>query len=283
MPKQIMLAAILSMGALLLTACDESTSKVHVVTASTESSGNEAAVALFDAGIDDVRLSCEKNGRNREWRIYVPRDKAMIARKVLVDRGLPREEKPTRAALFREGGVMPNERNDHERRVAANQGEIERMLEAHDRVIGARIVLSIPHSDPLRRDAACKPSATVTLRYSVIESAAEESPGAGDAVPNTAPPLLESRVKELVARAVDGLTPDAVEVSFEPVRITAIRAVAASAKSVASGDALPTNVRVLWGLLALSAALGASVVFLLVKLTRSRSAGDAVEPLEAAA
>jgi type III secretion protein J len=162
-----------------------------------EAQANRVVVALDRAGIgSDKETDPAIEGR---FRVVVERDDAPRAISALRDEDLP---SPATAGLLEsmgKGSLVPSQLAEHAQFVAGMSGELERTLSAIEGVLGARVHLSLPDTDPLREGPRPKPTASVLLKHR-----------------GTTPPIDAHEVKRLVSGAAPGLSPDDVAVVMVP-------------------------------------------------------------------
>ncbi len=134
-----------------------------------------------------------------------------LARAVQATRaaGLPRTRHAGFSAVYRERGLVPGRLEERALFLSALQEELNETLEAIEGVVSARVHATVPVAPAGRRhlgQAAAERvvSAAVLLGY---------RPGA-----EGEPPLAAAAVQRLVAKAIDGLEPERVEVVFHAHR-----------------------------------------------------------------
>lgn len=260
----------------LIAGCDPDGRQTAIATAESECSANEVVVALLDGGVS-ASVTTAKRSRASVWEIRVAACDESNARRILVERDLPRTPALTRAEAYSQPSMMPTRAEEQGRQIAAMQGEIERFLETYDRVVRARVIVGMSEPDPLKRDAQPRVSAAVVIKY--LRRAADDAPSESwlsQATANTASapvndvPVSPELVRDLVARSVDGLSPDNVSVSYTIARgtITAPVEQTRSTSEPASAVVQTPSLRLLWLITGVAAVLGMAVVALLTVLAR---------------
>jgi type III secretion protein J len=161
-----------------------------------EPQANQVLVALGDAGLAARK---ERDGAEEgAFQVAVRPLDAPAARSLLSARDLPRGRSPGFGELFGSPGLVPTPLEEHARYLHALSGELGRTLESLDGVLGARVHLAIPVTDPLRPDARRSPRASVMLKVRPEARGRIESQAEG--------------LRRLVAGAADGLEPSSVAV-----------------------------------------------------------------------
>jgi type III secretion protein J len=166
-----------------------------------EEQANEMVSALEGHG---VAAEKEPQGRGEGWLVSVPSGEATRAWQVLRASGLPRRPVRGFEEVFGDPGLIPSPLEEQARLQEALAGDLERSLMAMDGVLDAHVHLVVPTQEPLAPSRGPLPvaGAAVLLVY-----AAE---GSGRVGPDV------DAVRRLVAGAVAGLSPDAVEVVTTP-------------------------------------------------------------------
>jgi type III secretion protein J len=227
-----------------------------------DAEANRGVVALSRSGIDAEKVS-DPTGEGR-FRLVVTRDDATAAIAVLSAEEIPRR----RATSPKESPLVASAEADRASRVAETAAEIERSLASIDGILDARVLLDVPVLDPLAAalttgDAKSpRASASVLLRHR-----------------GATPPLAVTEVKRLVSGAVSGLDPDAVIVVLVPVAAPATaaeRPIAYLGPIAVARASLPTLRALAIGVLAVIAGLATVILFLAIRLRRSRDVTSAV-------
>jgi type III secretion protein J len=162
-----------------------------------EGQANRVVVALDRAGVGaDKEVDPASEGH---FRVVVERDDASRAIAALREEDLPSPAVPGLLDSMGKGSLVPSQLAEHAQFVAGLSGELERTLTAIDGVLGARVHLSLPATDPLREGPRPKATASVLVKHRGVT-----------------PPIDLHEVKRLVAGAAPGLAPDDVAVVMVP-------------------------------------------------------------------
>jgi len=161
-----------------------------------EREANEVLVALDEAGITAEKSRQE--GSEGGWVVAVPAGEGGRAHRLLAARELPRSRPPGIGEVFGQGGALPTPVEEHARWLHALSGELSRSLEALDGVVEARVHLGLPADDPLRPGVRSPPRAAVLVKCRPAACGAIRAQEAG--------------LRQLVAGAADGLSPESVAV-----------------------------------------------------------------------
>jgi type III secretion protein J len=184
---------------LLAAGCDET-----VLRGTSESEANRAAAALERHGVP-ATLASSARGRTATFELEVGADDAPRARAILQAYGLPRPARAGAQALAGGSGLVASPVEERARVAGAVARDVEQSIEAVDGVVEARVHVTFPlaESSAFAGEAAERPArASVLVRHLGPQ-----------------PPLAPEDVRRLVAGAVDGLVPAAVEVVFRPVAV----------------------------------------------------------------
>lgn len=162
-----------------------------------EPQANRVVVALDRAGVGaEKEADPAVEGR---FRVIVERDDGARAIATLREEDLPSPTVPGLLESMGKGSLVPSQLAEHAQFVAGLSGELERTLSAVEGVLGARVHLSLPDTDPLREGPRPKPTASVLIKHR-----------------GATPPIDGHEVKRLVAGAAPGLLPDDVAVVMVP-------------------------------------------------------------------
>jgi len=237
LPHRLLRLWVLALAA-LLTGCGDAT---ELVVVGSEKEANRIVVELEQRGITDLKTVRETRDRKPAFAIQVPRSSESMARQILVQLDLPRDERGGLAAMVGSAGLIPTRADERARLMYALAGELETTFETYDRVVRARVHVVIPDVDTsLSADPtkAPKPSATVVIKYMVPPvpeapaEATEEELARLNAIAEAAakPPLTMQEVAQLAARSVEGLDEKNVFVTFttSTVNLTTAQAAAAA-------------------------------------------------------
>jgi type III secretion protein J len=231
--------------------CDQSNAQQELTKVDSEKEANRVLVELEAHGIKQAQKVEKSEQRKVAFSITVPASELSAARSVLVQCDLPREPHGGFASIAESSSLIPTKNEERAKLIHALSGELERTFETYDRVVSARVHIVLPEKDPLAsRDATTKPtaSAMVLIKYTPQQAAeGGESSVASTAdtvAPNGKPsysdaPVQVQDVQQMVARSVEGLTPQNVYVTF--TRSAARPVAAAAATTVASANGTPTT------------------------------------------
>jgi type III secretion protein J len=231
--------------------CDQSNTQEELTKVDSEKEANRVLVELEAHGIRQAQKVEKSEQRKVAFSITVPASELSSARSVLVQCDLPREPHGGFATIAESSSLIPTKNEERAKLIHALSGELERTFETYDRVVSARVHIVLPEKDPLAsRDATTKPtaSAMVLIKYTSATTAAVEggessvASTADTVAPNGKPnyadaPVQVQDVQQMVARSVEGLTPQNVYVTFTK---SAARPVAA-ATAIASANGTPTT------------------------------------------
>lgn len=192
-----------------LTACDRSKDIVHNLQ---EREANEIIVYLNRRGIQAQKVQEVKGGGGAAqgpvlYMVTVHSSVWVEAMALLNAAGLPR--RPTKGLLdiFGEGGLVATEREEQIKYQAGLEQQIAATLLKIDGVLEADVALSVPEENPLNPEAVVKDkTASVYIKHQgVLDD------------PNS---HLKTKIKQLVASAVDGLEFENVSVISDRARFT---------------------------------------------------------------
>jgi type III secretion system YscJ/HrcJ family lipoprotein len=249
------LVATVCLCALLLIAgtggCDQSNTQQELTKVDSEKEANRVLVELEAHGIRQAQKVEKSEQRKVAFSITVPAGELSAARSVLVQCDLPREPHGGFASIAESSSLIPTKNEERAKLIHALSGELERTFETYDRVVSARVHIVLPEKDPLAsRDATTKPtaSAMVLIKYTAqqpTEGGESSVASTAEAVtPNGKPsytdaPVAMQEVQQMVARSVEGLTPQNVFVTF--TKSAARPVVAAAAATMVSTNGTPTT------------------------------------------
>ena len=170
-----------------------------------EKEANEFIVKLAGAGIPSEKAIEPAERGEPTWKIIVPKEKLELAFHVLETFGLPKEKGMGIMAVFPGGGLIPGQFEEKAKYFLALTGELEKTLESIERVVDARVHVVVPEESVLKdeEEGIVRPTASVLLRY-IASSDGKK-------------PIEDMDVKQLVARAIEGLTINEVTVVALPV------------------------------------------------------------------
>nr|WP_061135120.1 type III secretion inner membrane ring lipoprotein SctJ [Caballeronia fortuita] len=183
--------ALFLMPLLLLAAC-----KTSLFESIDEDQANRIVAVLSRHGIEGFK---DRNA-DKTWNVSVDESHAVAATELAGAYALPRGPHANLGELFSRQGLIASPEENHVRYVYGLTQEMAETLEKIDGVLDARVHIVDPPHDPLMGPAP-EPSASVMLRYR-SDAGLEQ---------------MRSKIRSLVAGAVEGLTPDRVYVTFVPV------------------------------------------------------------------
>jgi len=170
-----------------------------IETGLSERDAQEIVVTLREGGIDAF-AEPESAGKreNTGWRVNVKggSEKTVTAWKMLREHGLPHEQVQGLNEVFKNSGMIPTATEEKARMVVGIAGELTRTLRSVPGVVDARVHVVLPDNSALidEKDRAVT-TASVLVRYR------------GDH-----PPLTDDEIRGLVAKGVEGLAAQNVDV-----------------------------------------------------------------------
>lgn len=214
--------------------CDN---RQELARADTEKEANRILVELARSGITKVEKEAVKADRKMAYVLKVLPGDLQRAREVLVSADLPRGTHGGYQAMTEQGGLIPTKTEERAKLMFAMSEELTRTFETFDRVVAARVHITLPEKDPLRRDAAAKStaSATVLIKYAGMpDSPDAPAPKPTPADPYPDAPVKQADVQKIVARSMEGVSPDEVFVAYN--RTTPLVLAAAANGETGSAD-----------------------------------------------
>ena len=181
--------------ALACVACSE-----VLYTGLSEAEINRMRAALMQHGIEANKVNIGKE----RWSLEVPREAAGPALQVLEAAGLPAHKYGNTIDSMRSDALVPSAGEDRARLAHGLSQELAQTIGSIDGVVHARVHLSIPEKATPGQRTTHPPSASVFVRH---------RPGHNLAAMNVA-------IKLLVARSVEGMSPERVSViaaALDPV------------------------------------------------------------------
>jgi type III secretion protein J len=169
----------------------------------TEAESQEMIVLLKNHGLNAQRTFVPKGKDQGSWTVYVSggNQNLVVAWRVLQENGLPRERVKGLDDVFSQTGLIPTASEEKAKLLVGLTGEITRTLKSIDGIVDARVHVVLPDNSPLLDKSQWAPTtASVLIKHKWQQ-----------------PPLSEADVKSLVAKGVQGLTPDQVAVVFKSV------------------------------------------------------------------
>jgi len=164
-----------------------------------EKEANSIVVLLDENGIVATKAALD-TGREVFYHIAVPANERLRAMRILESNNYPRRAIQGYAEVFSESGLIPTSAEEKAKNLRAIEGEIERQIRLVAGVLDVEVNVVIPEESPLRtaEDATSPPKASVAIKY---------LGGTQDVKPITV-----VSVQDIVAAAVEKLTPDHVAV-----------------------------------------------------------------------
>ena len=170
-----------------------------IETGLSEREAHEIVVTLREGGIDafaEPDLTGKKE--NAAWQVKISggSEKTVTAWKILREHGLPHEKVEGLDDVFKNSGMIPTATEEKARMVVGLAGELTRTLRSLPGVVDARVHVVLPDNSTLidEKDKAST-TASVLVRYR-----------------GENPPLTDSEIRGLVAKGVEGLAADNVDV-----------------------------------------------------------------------
>jgi len=184
---------------ILLAACSR-----QLETGLTEQDAQEIVVTLRENGIDaTTKVEAGDKKGAAAWQVSVKggNDKLITAWNILRENGLPREKDPGLADVFANGGMIPTASEEKAKLMVGLSGELARTLKSITGVVDARVNVVLPDNNPLLdKSQQNPPTASVLLRYRGNRA-----------------PLKEQEIQSLIAKGIEGLSPDGVSVVLKKV------------------------------------------------------------------
>jgi type III secretion protein J len=175
----------------------------------TQQDAQQIAVLLKDNGISaKIQLEHGKKEGN-SWEVLVRggADQAVEAWKVLHANGLPREKAKGLEEVYASAGMIPTAAEEKARLLVGLSGELSRTLKSIAGVVDARVHVVLPETNPLVDKSQQTPTtASVLLKYQGQQ-----------------PPLKPEDLRSLVAKGIEGLTPENVSVVMNRVVVNPVQ------------------------------------------------------------
>lgn len=180
--------------AVILAGCSNPKIIVHQLD---EREANEIIVFLARRGITAEKVKAESSGAGGGggllWNIQVDASDAIEAQALLNANGLPRRAGQSLLGIFQEGGLVPSEMQEKVRFQEGKAEQLASTIRKFDGIIDADVQLSFPEEDIFNPEASAlkEVKASVYVKHQGVM----DDPNA----------LLETKIKRLVAGAIDGL------------------------------------------------------------------------------
>ena len=204
MNKTLLYGALLFAGLLFLAGCSR-----QLETGLSQDDAQQIVVLLRENGIN-AAVEVDPSGKKdaATWLVSVrgQSDTVIRAWKILHENGLPREKVKGLDDVFANAGMIPTASEEKARLLSGLEGELTRTLDTLPGVVDARVQIVLPDDSPLLdKSQQSPPTASALIQYH------------GDQ-----PPLKDVEVKSLMAKSIEGLTPDNVAIVFKQVDIAPI-------------------------------------------------------------
>jgi type III secretion protein J len=173
----------------------------------TEDEAQQIVVLLRENGIN-ATTQLDPSQKIPVWLVSVrgQNDTMVRAWKILNENGIPREKVKGLDDVFANSGMIPTAAEEKARLLSGLDGELTRTLDSLPGVVNARVQVVLPDNTPLLdKSDQSPPTASALIQFR------------GDQ-----PPLQDVEVKSLMAKSIEGLTPENVAVVFKKVEIKPI-------------------------------------------------------------
>lgn len=192
---------LVALLAILLTGC----LKHELQTGLSEQEAQEIVVLLKRNGLDSSSEMVAHGKESATWTVQVlgGNQNLVLAWRVLQENGLPRHKVKGLGEVYSASGLIPTAGEEKAKALMGLTGEITRTLNSVDGVVDARVHVVLPENSPLLDRSQWSPTtASVLIKHR-----------------GSKPPLEEAEVKTLVAKSVQGLTPEQVAVVYKTVPV----------------------------------------------------------------
>lgn len=204
MRKALFSGSLLVVGLLSLAGCTR-----QLETGLTENDAQQIVVLLRENGINaTTELDPTQKKDTAAWLVNVrgQSDTVVRAWKILSENGLPREKVKGLDDVFANAGMIPTAAEEKARLLSGLDGELTRTLDSLPGVVDARVQVVLPDNTPLLdKSEQSPPTASALVQFQ------------GDQ-----PPLKDVEIKSLIAKSIEGLTPENVAVVFKRVQVKPI-------------------------------------------------------------
>ena len=178
----------------ILTACSHT-----IETGLSEREAQEIVVTLREGHIDAfAEPDALAKKENALWQVKIRggNDKTVAAWKILHEHGLPHEKVEGLEEVFKNSGMIPTATEEKARMVVGLAGELMQTLRSLPGVVDARVHVVLPDNSTLidQKDKAVT-TASVLVRYR-----------------GERPPLTDNEIRGIVAKGVEGLAAENVDV-----------------------------------------------------------------------
>jgi type III secretion system inner membrane ring protein len=203
MLRKLPLLFILVLIALGATACN---SNRELVGGLTELEAHRICVVLQRNGLIANKVKTTADDQvtwtvTVEAPLIIGDDEVASALYILRENDLPRSRENPYKMAFPKESLIPTQTEESLRKLAATQESIEHTLETVAGVVSCKVLVVLPKPDPLvEATRQIQASASVLLKYNTPTE-----------------PLTVDEVRSLVAPAVEGLSPERVNIVMKPV------------------------------------------------------------------
>lgn len=195
---------LICLGMFFFSSCGPSMSPI--VNNIDEDQANQIIVVLADKGINAHKEQAPAAGTGGNnvvlWDIYVPSDQRIQAMSYLDQAGLPRANRPNLLQIFGQAGLVPSQMQEKIRYQQGLAQQIANTIRQIDGVLDADVLISFPEENPL---SICKNTLPITASVFIKHNGVLDDPNLH----------LVTKIKELVASSVTGLSTDNVTVVGE--------------------------------------------------------------------
>lgn len=192
------LTLLLSLSLLVLTGC----LKNELQSGLSEHESQEIIVALKMNGLDASRELVAHGKEAATWTVAVKggNQNLVLAWRILQENGLPRQRVKGLEEVFSQSGLIPTASEEKAKLLVGLTGEITKTLKMVEGIVDARVHVVLPENSPLLdKSQWSPPTASVFLKHR-----------------GPRPPLTDMEIKTLVAKGVEGLSPEQVAVVAKP-------------------------------------------------------------------
>lgn len=184
----------LAAPALLAVGC----SRVNLYSNLPEREANVMMAALLKEGIHCVK---EEGDEEQSWKLLVSVDDFTKSVNVLTDMGYPNDRHESMGDMFQKTGLVSSPTEDRIRYVYALSEELAETISRIDGVVDARVHVVLPNNDPFSKHARPSSASVYIKHRDDVDIAASRA-----------------EIKELVAKSIEGLGTDNVEVFLDEIQ-----------------------------------------------------------------
>lgn len=169
-----------------------------------EEQANEIIVVLFENKIEaDKEKEVIQN--DTFWTVSVNEKDLPEARRLLLERQLPRVNEPGLSDIYKEKGLIPTPDEQKARFIMAMKGEIINSLEKLPEVIDADVVLNTPTPEEFATDGTKRPAASIIIKLKPVEGVTSD--------------ITEAKIQKYVANSIENLNPRDVTVIMSYIAV----------------------------------------------------------------